>query len=255
MIVDAVRPIQQPTFMEAVQRNLPQPVFTIGLKPNSHGTLNFGYVEKSLYQGDLITAPVDNSRSAWIVNSLTLSAGKASVTQQMLFGTHLSQCLGGSNADWHTDSGSSDTMVADPTFVNNFWSQVSGSSNKTGPWQFPCNSKIPDLQVGVRRTGSHAIAGTTFNAGPVQGTRGKQARVSLPGSFHSELVHVWKAFHLDRRLLTPNTAGTCRGALQAASSIAGVSGLGSVAAPFFLTFFVAFNQAEPSISFAPQVQS
>lgn len=123
--------------MEAVQQKLPQPVFTIGLKPNSHGTLNYGYVDKSLYQGDLITAPLDNSRSAWIVDSLTLSAGKATVTQQMLFGTHLNQCLGSFNVDWHKDSGAAEAMVADPTFVNNFWGQVLGSSNNTGLWQFP----------------------------------------------------------------------------------------------------------------------
>jgi len=85
--------------MEAVQQKFSQPIFTIGLKPNAHGTLNFGYVDKSLYQGDLITASVDNSRSAWIVDSLTLSAGKATVTQQMLFGTHLRQFLGGMMAD------------------------------------------------------------------------------------------------------------------------------------------------------------
>jgi len=99
MIVDTVRPTQQPTFMEAVQQKLSQPIFTIGLKPNSHGTLNFGYIDKSLYQGDLITASVDNSRSAWIVDSLTLSAGKATVTQQMLFGSHPRQRLGGMKAD------------------------------------------------------------------------------------------------------------------------------------------------------------
>jgi len=73
-------------------------------------------------------------------------------------------------------------MFADPTFVNSFWGQVSGSSNKTGSWTFPCNSKIPELQVGMAKAGSHAIAGTTFNAGPVKGTEGKQAPSSLPDS-------------------------------------------------------------------------
>lgn len=184
MIEDAVRPTQQPTFMEAVQHKLPQPIFTIGLKPNSHGTLNFGYVDKSLYQADLITASVDNIRSAWIVDSLTLSAGKATVTQQMLFGTHPRQFLVAIMADQHTDSGGADAMFADPTFVNNFWAQVSGSSNKSGSWTFPCSSKIPELQVGVGKAGSHAIAGTTFNAGPVKGVEGKHARSSLPGLIH-----------------------------------------------------------------------
>ena len=56
-------------------------------------------------------------------------------------------------------------MRADPTFVTNFWGQVNGSSDITGIWTFPCDSKVPDLYVSFGRTGSHAIAGTTFNAG------------------------------------------------------------------------------------------
>ena len=64
-------------------------------------------------------------------------------------------------------------MYANPTFVNDFWGQVSGSSNKTGIWTFPCNSPVPNLQVSVGKAGSHEIAGTTFNAGPVKGVKGK----------------------------------------------------------------------------------
>ena len=81
-----VRPIQQPTLMEAAQQSLQQPVFTVGLKANALGTLDFGYVNHSLYQGDLVTALVNNSQSSWVVDEITLSAGRATVTQQMLFG-------------------------------------------------------------------------------------------------------------------------------------------------------------------------
>ena len=79
--------------MEAAQSLLEQPVFTVGLKPNAHGTLNFGYVDPSLYTSHLITAPVDNSQSLWVVDEVTLSAGNATVTQQMIFGTHPSPPL------------------------------------------------------------------------------------------------------------------------------------------------------------------
>jgi hypothetical protein len=73
-------------------------------------------------------------------------------------------------------------------------------------------------------------------------------------SFTRDEPKLLKALYVDSGLLTSINSGLCRGALQGASGIAGVPGLGSVAAPFFLTFFVVFNQAEPSISFAPQVQ-
>ena len=84
-----VRPVQQPTFVEAAQESLRQPVFTVSLKANSPGIFNLGHVDHSLYQGDLVTAPVNNSEASWVVDTITLSAGNATVTQQMLFGVCL----------------------------------------------------------------------------------------------------------------------------------------------------------------------
>ncbi|KAI4196169.1 MAG: hypothetical protein LQ350_006717 [Teloschistes chrysophthalmus] len=189
---DAVQPKQQPTIMEAAQQYLEQPVFTVGLRPNSQGTLSFGFVDNSLYQGNLISAPINASQASWVVDSITLFAGSATVTQSMLF-----------------DTGGSDTMTADPTFVDGFWAQVSGAQLYEGSWIYPCASFIPNMVVSVAPNQSHEILGSTFNAGQI-------------------------------------AEGVCRGALQ------GTSGIGSAAAPFFLTFFVVFNQATPSISFANQ---
>ena len=81
-----VRPYQQPTFMEVAQKYLQEPVFTTNLKPNSEGWLNFGYIDHTQYQGQLVTATADNSTASWTIDSLTLSAGKSTFTQQMLFG-------------------------------------------------------------------------------------------------------------------------------------------------------------------------
>lgn len=86
---DAVQPKQQPTIMEAAQPYLQQPIFTVGLRPNAQGSLNFGYVDDSLYQGNLISAPINASQASWVVDAITLSASSATVTQSMLFG-HLS---------------------------------------------------------------------------------------------------------------------------------------------------------------------
>ncbi|KAL8641233.1 MAG: hypothetical protein Q9228_001932 [Teloschistes exilis] len=190
--LNTVQPKQQPTIMETAQPYLQQPIFTVGLRPNAQGSLNFGYVNDSLYQGNLISAPINASQASWVVDAITLSAGPATVTQSMLF-----------------DTGGSDTMTADPTFVNAFWAQVSGAQQYEGSWIYPCDSFISNMIISVAPNQSHEILGSTFNAGQI-------------------------------------AEGVCRGALQ------GTSGIGSVAAPFFLTFFVVFNQAEPSISFANQ---
>ena len=76
--------------MEAAQHYLQQPVYTLDLKSDSRGTLEFGLVDHSKHQGTLVEAKVDNATDpSWTVDSATLSAGKASVTQTMLFGRWL----------------------------------------------------------------------------------------------------------------------------------------------------------------------
>ncbi|KAL8831381.1 MAG: hypothetical protein Q9170_005316 [Blastenia crenularia] len=145
--------------MEAAQQYLQQPIFTVALRPNIQGTMNFGYIDNSLYQGNLISAPIDVSQSSWVVNAITLTAGSASATQSMIFGPDPSA---------RTDNtGASDTMMADPTFVTNFWNQVSGAINSGGYWIYPCASYIPNMQVHVGQDQYHEILGTTFNAGAI----------------------------------------------------------------------------------------
>lgn len=73
--------------MEAAQKYLHEPVFTISFKPDSTGDLQFGVIDKSKYKGDLVEAEVNNKSSSWTVDSITLSSGKAKVRQKMLFGT------------------------------------------------------------------------------------------------------------------------------------------------------------------------
>ncbi|KAI4246203.1 MAG: hypothetical protein LQ352_006445, partial [Teloschistes flavicans] len=148
--LNTVQPRQQPTIMQAAQQYLQQPIFTVGLRPDSQGTLNFGFVDDSLYQGNLISAPVNASQGFWVVDAITLSAGSASVTQSMLF-----------------DTGASDTMTADPTFVNAFWAPVSGAQLYEGSWIYPCDSYIQNMLVSVAPNQSHEILGSTFNAGQI----------------------------------------------------------------------------------------
>ena len=76
------------------------------------------------------------------------------------------------------DTGSGDTMYAEPTFVNDFWSQVQNSNvnQDIGLWTVPCNASIPDLHVSVKHSRRfHDIQGASLVAEPVQGPNGKLA--------------------------------------------------------------------------------
>ncbi|KAL8690392.1 MAG: hypothetical protein Q9218_004154 [Villophora microphyllina] len=145
--LNRMRPIQQPTLMMAVQEQLQQPVFTLEFKPDSTGNLEFGIVDHSKHKGTLVEAKVNNiSEPYWQVDAITLSSGKAKVTQRMLF-----------------DSGSGDTMYADATFVADYWHQVAGNNYYGGySWIFPCKSKLPDMQVSIGSSGSATIPGERF---------------------------------------------------------------------------------------------
>ena len=75
--------------MELIEDRLNLPVFTASFYPNNvDGTLEFGYIDKTLYTGDLISAPVNNETSAsWTVENVIMSLPNVWVRQSMLFGT------------------------------------------------------------------------------------------------------------------------------------------------------------------------
>lgn len=82
-----VRPTQQPTVMMVLQDYLQQPVFTLNLKADASGEIEFGLVDHSKHKGNLVEAKVNNITDPyWTVDAMTLSSGKAQVTQRMIFG-------------------------------------------------------------------------------------------------------------------------------------------------------------------------
>ncbi|KAL8717925.1 MAG: hypothetical protein Q9225_004889 [Loekoesia sp. 1 TL-2023] len=117
----------------AAQSQLQQPVFALSLKSSTKGKLSFGYVDKKQYKGDLMTAPVDNETyPAWVVREVTLTSGKAKVTQPMLF-----------------DSGGGSFTYAATFFVDDYWDQVDGSLKIGDQWIYPCMAKLPDVKISI----------------------------------------------------------------------------------------------------------
>ena len=68
-----------PTFMIAVQSYLDEPVFTADFRADHPKSLAFGFVNSSLYTGNLNTIPVDSSSGFWALNSVTFSSGSNSL--------------------------------------------------------------------------------------------------------------------------------------------------------------------------------
>ena len=77
------------TFMEKLQQDyaLTQPVFSLNLKYTSGGTVQFGDVDSTAYTGTLKTVPAESGKPWWVVSALTATAGSASHTGEVLFGT------------------------------------------------------------------------------------------------------------------------------------------------------------------------
>lgn len=74
--------------MELVQHRLDLPVFTVNFFPDGvNGALEFGYIDKNLYTGDLVSAPVNNQTDgSWTVDNIVMKVKDVEVMQSMLFG-------------------------------------------------------------------------------------------------------------------------------------------------------------------------
>ena len=65
---------------------LTQPVFSLALQYTTGGTVQFGDVDSTAYTGTLKTVPAEGSVPWWVVPGLTVTAGSASHTGDVLFG-------------------------------------------------------------------------------------------------------------------------------------------------------------------------
>ena len=67
--------------MMSIQDQLAEPVFTLSLYANQVGSMNFGYVDKSLYTGSLTELSIHNKTStAWWLDGVSFSAGGKNVS-------------------------------------------------------------------------------------------------------------------------------------------------------------------------------
>ncbi|SLM41073.1 Aspartic peptidase domain [Lasallia pustulata] len=102
-----------------------------------------------------------------------------------------------------------------------YWANVNGAREISGQWVYPCGANLPDFGV---------------NFGHILGRVNHTAVV--PGHL------------LGQNVESSDSPGNCVGALQGITPGNGVPPV--IGPPFMMAQFLVFNQATPSISFAPQ---
>ncbi|KAL5340336.1 aspartic peptidase domain-containing protein [Aspergillus crustosus] len=115
--------------------------------------------------------------------------------------------------DLDFDSGTSSLSVS-ADIAAAYWSLVEGASNWTGSWEYPCGTELPDLDFVF----SNVTRGPTTVTIPGQNLKNGDA-----------------------------TTGTCVTWMNV------VEGRGNAGVPFYISKYIVWNQARPSMSFADQV--
>ncbi|OAA49216.1 Peptidase A1 [Cordyceps fumosorosea ARSEF 2679] len=139
---NTVKPDQQKTWFSNIKDSLKAPVFTVRLRHQADGSFDFGYINSSLYTGDIVYAPAFTDKLGHRLFAVDgYSVGGGSVVQT------------GFNAT--ADTGTSLLIVSNDV-AKDYWSQVSGSSSQDDGnggliFFYPCASlqNLPDFTLSV----------------------------------------------------------------------------------------------------------
>lgn len=77
--------------MEMVQDNLDLPIFSLSVRKGAEeGVLEFGQVDRTMYKGDLMEAPINHVigfGETWLVNGVEVNTGGYMTKESMVLGT------------------------------------------------------------------------------------------------------------------------------------------------------------------------
>lgn len=154
--INTVQPQQQKTFFDNVKSSLSEPLFTANLRKDAVGAYEFGAVDTTKFVGDLTWAPINNKQGFWQFSSesFAVNGGKAQK------GTPGAQAI--------ADTGTT-LILADPVVVKGYYAGVKGAKNnaQAGGFVFPCNAKMPDLDLDIGGVYMARISGADINFAPV----------------------------------------------------------------------------------------
>ncbi|KAK8042985.1 eukaryotic aspartyl protease [Apiospora phragmitis] len=156
--LNTVKPQQQKTFFDNVMPSLAEPVFTADLRAQAAGAYEFGRIDNTKFTGAMTWVKVDNSQGFWQFNSEKFAVDGGAPQA----GTPGSQAI--------ADTGTT-LILADPKAVQAYYSKVQGAVNdpQAGGVTFPCDAKLPDLQLDVGGTMA-TVSGKFINFAQVDQT-------------------------------------------------------------------------------------
>ncbi|ERS98529.1 aspergillopepsin I [Sporothrix schenckii 1099-18] len=141
------------TFFDNAASQLDAPLFTADLKHNEPGSYDFGFIDSSLYTGDITYVPVNTNPGYWTFTSSGYSVGSGSFSSSSITGI--------------ADTGTT-LLYLDLAIVKAYYAKVSGASNSNtyGGYVFPCSATLPSFTFGVD-SARITIPGDYINYGPV----------------------------------------------------------------------------------------
>ncbi|KAF4505040.1 hypothetical protein G6O67_007035 [Ophiocordyceps sinensis] len=212
--LNTVKPQRQNTFFDNIKNSLVEPLFTADLRSNGSGSYTFGAIDESRFRGALAWIPVNETLGFWQFGSAKFAVGGGPAQE----GTPGGQAI--------ADTGTT-LILADPKIVDGYYAKVAGVKKGPRGITFPCDQRLPDLDLDVGGLYMARVSGDEINFS----SAGDGSKSSSPGSF---------------RPLT-RVAADCFGGLQA--SPPGTMGIyGDV---FFRSQFVVFNGGNNSLGMAP----
>ncbi|KAL8976242.1 MAG: hypothetical protein Q9205_007710, partial [Flavoplaca limonia] len=211
---------ETPTFLEALMPRLNSPIFALDFQSRANGAAGpkmvFGGMESTRIGGELANAPIDRSTNRWTAKDISFSIRGERMVE---------------SSDMSFDTAGGNHIYAPLSVVSAYYSQIPDLlwSSHLGGYNctivIPCATQLPDLEM-------HVGSGTAR----IRSDRMMGDRLTGPAD--------------------PSWRTLCIPTLQAGGGPypgKDCLGLRLVGAPFFYENYVVFNQAEPSISYAPYV--
>lgn len=150
---NTIRPNQQLTFLDNVMTQLKEPLFTANLQKGAPGNYDFGYVDRSAYDGDIAYTPISLSTPYWQIFPSGYQVGSGKFT----------------SGRWTSivDTGTSLLMVPQ-NIVDDYYMQVNGSfiDRETAMVMIPCNADLPDFHFGIEDSYRGLVPGHYMNYAP-----------------------------------------------------------------------------------------
>ncbi|CAK7269590.1 hypothetical protein SEPCBS119000_003648 [Sporothrix epigloea] len=134
--INTAKPSAVETFFDNAQSSLDSFLFTADLKHDTAGSYGFGYIDSSLYTGDITYVDVDNSQGFWGWTSGGYAIGSDDFTSTDITGI--------------ADTGTT-LLCLDDSIVDAYYNEIDGANNSDtyGGYVFPCSSSVPSFTFAV----------------------------------------------------------------------------------------------------------